>query len=384
MTDMLSQQNFERLAYVAFIAFIFSMPLFLDEFGLNRFSKYLVYGMLGIAISLAWGYAGILNLGQGLFFGIGAYAMAFSLKLAASSTAGGKTPIPDFMVVNAEPNAIPELSSITTGSWIWVPFQSQWFGVAMALAVPAILAGLIAYTLGRSRVSGVYVAIITLALVLLVRLIVIDQQQVTSGFNGLTDLAWFNLFGLELDPYAKSTYLIIAFALTIVLLIARWLVSTRAGLVLQGIRDNEVRARYLGYSVVSYQIFFFVVSAMIAGLAGVLYVVAAEFASPTFLDIAFSITMVVWAAVGGRASLLGACIGAIGLNFIGATLSETESLMNAWQLIIGLIFIVVVLWLPRGLAGLASDLADRFVTRADDSKWNRFKSVKHTQSPANR
>lgn len=361
---MLTHKNFERLAYIAFIAFIFVLPMFMDEFWLNRFSKYLVYGMLGVAICLAWGYAGILNLGQGLFFGIGAYAMAFSLKLAASSPSGGTTPIPDFMSLNAEPHAPRELCCIAPGSWIWVPFQSQWFGVAMALLVPALLAGLIAYVLGRSRVSGVYVAIITLALALLARLIVVDQQQVTSGFNGLTNLAWFDLFGLELDPYMKSTYFVIAGALTAVLLLARWLVSTKAGLVLQGIRDNEVRARYLGYSVVGYQIFFFVVSAMIAGFAGLLYVVSAEFASPTFLDITFSISMVVWAAVGGRASLLGACIGAILLNYVGATLSETESLMAAWQLIIGLIFIVVVLWLPRGLAGLAHDLASRIIARA--------------------
>jgi len=362
---MLTQKNFERLAYILFIAFIFVLPMLMDEFWLNRFSKYLVYGMLGVAISLAWGYAGILNLGQGLFFGIGAYALAFSLKLSASTPAGGESPIPDFMILNAEPNAIRELCCIGTGSWIWLPFQSQWFGVAMGLAAPACLAGIIAYILGRSRVSGVYVAIITLALVLLVRLIVVDQQQVTSGFNGLTNLGWFNLFGLELDPYLKSTYYVIAVALTVVLLAARWLVSTKAGLVLQGIRDNEVRARYLGYSVAGYQVFFFVVSAMIAGLAGMLYVISAEFVSPTFLDINFSITMVVWAALGGRASLLGACIGAIGLNYVGATLSETESLVDAWQLLIGVLFIVAVLWLPRGLAGLASDLTAKIVIRSE-------------------
>lgn len=373
---MLTHKTFERLAYIVFIAFIFLLPLFMDEFWLNRFSKYLVYGMLGVAICLAWGYAGILNLGQGLFFGIGAYAVAFSLKLAASSPAGGENPIPDFMTLNAEPNAAPELCCIAPGSWIWIPFQSQWFGAAMALLVPALLAGLLAYVLGRSRVSGVYVAIITLALALLVRLLVVDQQQITSGFNGLTNLSWFNLFGLELDPYMKSTYFVIASALTLVLLGARWLVSTKAGLVLQGIRDNEVRARYLGYSVVSYQVFFFVISAMIAGLAGMFYVISAEFASPTFLDITFSITMVVWAAVGGRASLLGACIGAIGLNYVGATLSETEALMNAWQLIIGIIFIAVVLWLPRGLAGLAYDLTGRIIALT------RRKNPSSSQAPS--
>ncbi len=366
---MLTQNRLEILAYVGFIAFIFAMPLFLGEFWLNRFQKYLVYGMLGVAISLSWGYAGILNLGQGMFFGAGAYSLAFSLKLAASSPSGGKTPIPEFMILNAEPGAVRELCCVTTGSWIWVPFQSQWFGVAMALLVPALLAGAIAYILGRSRVSGVYVAIITLALSLLARLIVVDQQQVTSGFNGLTDLGWFDLFGLELDPYSTPTYLVVATALTLVLLGTRWLVATKAGLVLQGIRDNENRARYLGYSVPAYQVFFFVVSSMIAGFAGMLYVISAEFVSPTFLDITFSISMVVWAAVGGRASLLGACIGAIFLNAAGAALSESEKFIDVWQLIIGIIFIVVVLWLPRGLAGMASDLSLRLIgARPRDTK----------------
>lgn len=360
---LVSPKAIEFLGYAIFIGFIFLMPLIMDEFWLNRFSKYLVFGMCGVAISLSWGYAGILNLGQGMFFGAGAYAIAFSLKLASSAPAGGTTPIPDFMVLNAEPNAVRELGEIVTGSWIWIPFQSQWFGLAMALLVPAVVAGTLAYVLGRGRVSGVYVAIITLSLTLLARLLVVDQQQVTGGFNGITNLGWFNLFGLDLDPFSKTTYYVVACALAAVLLGTRWLVETKAGLVLQGIRLNQNRARYLGYSVKSYQMFFFAVSAMIAGLAGVLYVITSEFASPVFLDIAFSISMVVWAAVGGRGSLLGACIGAILLNYIGAALSETEAFVDAWQLIVGLLFIVVVLWLPRGLAGLVWDISMKVVGR---------------------
>ncbi|WP_333814413.1 urea ABC transporter permease subunit UrtC [Tabrizicola sp.] len=360
---MFSDKKLEALSYIAFIAFIFILPLFMDEFWLSRFAKYLVFGMCGVAISLSWGYAGILNLGQGMFFGIGAYSIAFSLKLAGSDKAGGSTPIPDFMLLNAEPNAPPELGQIVTGSWIWVPFQSQWFGFAMGLLVPGVFAGLVAYILGRSRVSGVYVAIITLSLTLLGRLLLVDQQQVTGGFNGITNMGYFDLFGLELDPYFKNTYYVIAICLTVVLLGLRWLVSTKAGLILQGIRDNQNRARYLGYSVSAYQVFFFVISAIVAGLAGVLYVIVSEFASPTFLDITFSVTMVVWAAVGGRTSLLGACIGAILLNYVGATLSETESLLYAWQLLIGVIFLAIVLWLPNGLAGLATDLVRKLSGR---------------------
>jgi urea transport system permease protein len=143
----------------------------------------------------------------------------------------------------------------------------------------------------------------------------------------------------------------------------RWLVNSRAGLVQQAIRDDQNRAKYLGFDVSAYQIFFFCVSALIAGFAGLLYVITSEFVSPTFMDLTFSISMVIWAAVGGRASLLGACIGAIMINVFGAVVSESEIFVEAWQAILGLIFVLVVLFLPRGVAGLASDLSDRFLVK---------------------
>ncbi len=227
--------------------------------------------------------------------------------------------------------------------------------------------GLIATVIGliifRKRIAGVFVSIITLALVLLVRLLIIDAQPITNGFNGLTDLGWFKVGGFEFDPFIVPTYYLVAISLCLVLVGARLLIETRAGLILQAIRDDQNRARYLGFDVPFYQTFFFAVSAGIAGFAGMFYVVVSEFASPTFMDLTFSITMVVWAAVGGRASILGACIGAIVINTISATVSETEGFAEAWKVIIGLIFVLVVLYLPRGLAGLAHDLVDRFLGR---------------------
>lgn len=363
---------FELFAYVAFIVACLAMPLFMDVFWLNRFAKYLVFGMLGIAIALSWGYAGILNLGQGLFFGIGAYMVAMSLKLQSftSLQQGSDNPVPDFMLWNAEPGAPTDLCCIVPGSWLWIPFQAQWFGIAMAIVMPTLIAYLIGSAIFRLRISGVYVAIITLALVLLVRLLVIDFQPITNGFNGLTDLGWLTIGGFEFDPYMVETYYLIAFPAILVLLASRWLVSTRAGLILQATRDDPNRARYLGFNVAGYQVFFFCVSAAIAGFAGMLYVVAAEFASPTFMDIAFSITMVVWAAVGGRNSLLGAAIGAILISTIEATASESELLQEGWKALVGLIFVLVVLYLPRGLAGLARDLVDKLPIgrrRADEA-----------------
>lgn len=366
MTAKLNHRHLlEVLVYGLFIAAVLAMPAFMDAFWLNRIGKYLVYGMLGIAIALSWGYAGVLNLGQGLFFGLGAYMVAMSLKLQSytSLQQGSETPVPDFMLWNAEPGAVTDLCCISKASFLWIPFQAQWFGIAMSVVVPTLVAYMVGSAIFRLRISGVYVAIITLALVLLVRLLIIDAQPLTNGFNGLTDLGWLTVGGFEFDPYLVETYYLIAGCLIIVLLAARWLVATRAGLILQSTRDDANRARYLGFNVAAYQVFFFTVSAAIAGVAGMLYVLAAEFASPTFMDLAFSISMVVWAAVGGRSSLLGACIGAILINTVEATVSESEMLKEAWKAIIGLLFVLVVLFLPRGLAGLAQDVVRFFEGR---------------------
>ncbi|UXS40259.1 urea ABC transporter permease subunit UrtC [Agrobacterium tumefaciens] len=359
------ERKFQIAAYVIFIALLFTAPVFGDEFWLNRISKYLVYGMLGVAIALTWGYAGILNLGQGLFFGLGAYMLAMSLKLSSMTSLqqGSDKPVPDFMLWNAEPGAPTELCCINKGSFLWLPFQSQSVGLVLGILLPVVIAGALGMLVFRKRISGVFVSIITLALVLLVRLVMVDAQPVTNGFNGLTDLGWLTIGGIEFDPYSRATYYLCAICLSLTLIGARLVVETRAGMILQAIRDDQVRARYLGFDVSLYQVFFFAISAGIAGVAGMLYVVVAEFASPTFMDLSFSVTMVVWAAVGGRSSLLGACIGAILINMIEAEVSETEALVEAWKAIIGLIFVLVVLFMPRGLGGLAHDVLRQFIRR---------------------
>ncbi|MTH36042.1 urea ABC transporter permease subunit UrtC [Paracoccus limosus] len=359
-----NDRRLEILAYGSFIIAVLVIPLLADVFWLNRIAKYLVFGMLGVAVALSWGYAGVLNLGQGLFFGMGAYMMAMSLKLQSpASVQPDGALLPDFMVWNAAPGASQHLCCISPGSWLWIPFQSQGFGIAMALMLPMLCSFLLGSSIFRLRISGVFVSIITLALVLLARLLLIDAQPLTNGFNGLTDLGWLTIGGYEFDPYAVATYYLVAVAVIVVLLATRFLVATRAGLILQATRDDANRARYLGFNVAAYQVFFFSVSGLIAGMAGMLYVIASEFASPTFLDLSFSISMVIWAAVGGRNSLLGACIGAILINVIEATASESPMLSEAWKAIIGLIFILVVLYLPRGLTGLARDIAARLGER---------------------
>src|SRR5258708_3323592 len=240
-------------------------PMVMDSFWLNRVAKYLVYGMLGVAVALSWGYAGILNLGQGLFFGAGAYMLAMSLKLASPTSLqqGSDKPVPDFMLWNAEPGAPTELCCINKASFLWLPFQNQWFGVVMGLLLPIGVATIIGLIVFRKRISGVFVSIITLALVLLVRLVVIDAQPITNGFNGLTDLGWFKVGGFEFDPYIVPTYYFVAVALCLVLAAVRLLIVTRSGLLLQAVRDDQNRPRYLAFEATLYPPFFFAVSAAI-------------------------------------------------------------------------------------------------------------------------
>jgi urea transport system permease protein len=366
---ILKRGHLNAVIYVLFIIAVLAAPLIMNDFWLNRMSKYLVYGMLGVAVSLSWGYAGILNLGQGLFFGAGAYMLAMSLKLASpTSLQSSSTPVPDFMLWNSELGAVADLCCISRASFLWIPFQYEWFGLLMGILLPTTVAVLLGTLLFRRRIAGAFVSIITLAFVLMVRLLVIEEQPITNGFNGLTDLGLLTIGNFQFDPYDRATYYLVALSLAITLVAARLLVETRAGLILQGIRDDQGRARYLGFNVPAYQTFFFSVSAAIAGLAGMLYVVVSQFASPTFLNIAFSITMVVWAAVGGRGSLLGACVGAIVINMIEATASETEALLDVWRVIVGLGFVLAVLFLPRGIAGLGSAIGDRIFAKLSGAR----------------
>jgi urea transport system permease protein len=347
--------------YAIFIIAILVAPHFLEEFGLNRLAKFLVYGILGVAVALSWGYAGILNLGQGLFFGLGAYMIAMSLKLASPTSLqqGSDKPVPDFMLWNAEPGSKTDLCCLSSGSFLWIPFQHQWFGMVMGVVLPTLIALLVGLVIFRKKIAGVFISVITLSLVLLVRLLIIDAQPITNGWNGLTDLGTLTLGSVVFDPFSVQTYYLVSISLALILVAARLLTQTRAGMVLQAIRDDQNRVLYLGFDVPMYQVFFFAVSALIAGYAGMLYVLVAEFASPTFMDLSFSITMVVWAAVGGRASLLGACVGAVVINSIEASVSETKGLVEAWKVIIGLLFVLAVLYLPRGLAGLVHSAIDR-------------------------
>jgi urea transport system permease protein len=347
---MTKRKSTQVLLYAAVCLAIFVVPTLLaNDYLLNKVARYLVLGILAMALSFSWGYAGILNLGQALSFGLGSYCMAMTLKLRTVPVHTGPEGLPDFMVWN----------NVQQLPWFWLPFYSTSFALFAGIAVPVILAALLGWFMFKGRVTGVYVAIITLAALVVVNLLIIDQQPYTGGFNGITDLAQLELFGITFDAYERTTYYLAATCLTVSLFVALAIANSKTGLILQAIRDDESRVRYFGYNVAHYKIFAFCVSAAIAGLAGMLYTIVMEFASPTFLGVPLSLSVVIWCAVGGRSSLLGATLGAILVAGMQGFLSEDKAFLETWTLVMGAVFVLVVLFLPKGLAGIADVVLSR-------------------------
>ncbi len=339
------------LGYCLFALGVLAVPLVIDDpYLLNKLARYLIFAMLAVALCISWGYTGILNLGQAVSFGLGSYCLAMALKLRTIPIQTGAAGLPDFMVWN----------NVKSLPWFWVPFQSTAFAILAGIAVPVILAMLLGWFVFRARVTGVYVAIITLAMLVVINLLIIDQQRFTGGFNGLTDLSDLKILGIDFDPYSAATYYLIAFCLVGSLLIGMATVCSKTGLVMQAIRDDQMRVRYFGYDVAAYQIFAFGLSAGISGLAGMLYTMVMAFASPTFLSVQLSLSIVIWCAVGGRGSLIGAALGALIVTGVQGSLSETPAFLNTWLLIMGALFVAVVLFVPKGLISILEVATTRF------------------------
>ncbi|MFQ3788968.1 urea ABC transporter permease subunit UrtC [Halomonas sp. A29] len=332
-TDCIGYALFAILLFVV-IPWVVSF----DGFALNTYARYLALGMVAMALALSWGYAGILNLGQAVPFSLGAYIMAMHLKLQASAHMPGS--LPDFMGwTNVE--ALP---------WFWQPFHSLPVTLIAGIAIPVALAALLAVFMFRGRITGVFVAIITLAFLVAVQLVFIEEQRYTGGQNGLTGLAPLQLFGWRVDNYSTQFYYLVAVCLMTSLTIGLALVRSKVGLVLKAIREDASRVRFFGYDVARYETLAFCTSAAIAGWAGMLYVLVLEFASPTYMGVTFSLAIVIWCAVGGRESLVAAALGGIIVNLLEGRLSDM--FVDGWTFFIGALFIVVVLVAPRGLFGL--------------------------------
>ncbi|MFX0546251.1 urea ABC transporter permease subunit UrtC [Roseovarius sp. S1116L3] len=338
---MNTRLSYDIMGLAIFAAVVlFAVPAFFgyDAFELNTFSRYLSLAIVSMALALSWGTAGLLNLGQAATFGMGSYAMAMHLKLKAS---GGS--LPDFMGWN-NVEALPLL---------WVPFHSLAFTLLAGLLVPAAVGGLIAIFMFRARIAGVFVAVITLAFLVAFQLLVIEQQGFTGGQNGLTGLAPLILFGWAVDIYSVAFYYLVAGCLMAALTFGLYLTHSKFGLILRAIREDPERTRYFGYNVANYQTVIFCISAGLAGLAGMLYALVLEFASPTYMSVSFSLAIVIWCAVGGRESVLAAAVGAILVNLAEGRLSDV--FVEGWHMMLGVMFLLVVMFMPRGIYGVIVD-----------------------------
>jgi urea transport system permease protein len=313
-------------------------PFVAGEFQTGLMSKLLLFGVLGISLDLVWGFTGILSFAHGVFFTLGGYAMAYYLKLnlsASANTYGGE--LPDFMVWNG----LKELP------WFIAPLKFFPIAAIAMVAVPALFAYIIGSFIFRSKVSGVYITIITLAISSALTTFFVSQQAFTGGTNGITDVARLSLWGVDVPPL--GLYFMILFFAAFVVAFSWWLTQSNFGLILRSIKENESRISYLGYDVASYKIFVWTLSAGIAGIAGGLFVPVNRFISPVYLAVAFGTQVVIWVAVGGRGTLFGPIIAAI---MLGQLQNQADRVTQDWQLVVGVLLLVVVLFLPDGLMSL--------------------------------
>jgi urea transport system permease protein len=320
------------------------MPLSLDIFRLNLVGKYLTYAFVAVGLVLCWGYGGILSLGQGVFFGIGGYIMAMFLKLEASdpeSTKIQSTPgIPDFM----------DWNQVTELPFFWEPFYSFTFTLLAIIVVPSIFAYIVGVAMFKRRVGGVYFAIITQAIAAILTILIIGQQGYTGGVNGITDLRTLHGWDIRTDSAKYVFYFVCVFLLFVCLFIAQFIRKSKLGRLLVAMRDKEDRVRFSGYDVSNFKIFVFCIGAIFAAIGGAMFTLQVGFMSPTLVGIVPSIEMVIFCAVGGRLSIIGAVYGALLVNW--AKTSFSESFPELWLFAMGGLFIAVVMAFPNGLAGI--------------------------------
>ncbi|MEZ7129916.1 urea ABC transporter permease subunit UrtC [Nonomuraea sp. AD125B] len=323
---------FAAVAVVALVA----APLLLEPFRLGLLAKYLCYAIVALGIGLAWGKGGMLTLGQGVFFGLGGYAMAMYLKLTEAGPGG----LPDFMVWSG----VEELPAL------WAPFASPVLALAMAVLGPMALAAVLGTLVFRQRVRGAYFAILTQALAAALVILLVGQQGLTGGTNGMTN--FFELFGQDLaeDSTQRGLYLVTAGVLGVLYLATRQLVNSRFGRLLVAVRDGEDRVRFLGYDPALVKTVTFAISAGMAGLAGALFVPVVGIISPALLGVVPSLELVVAVAVGGRHALAGAVLGAVVMGY--AKTAFSEQFADGWLYLQGALFILVMTLAPKGIAGL--------------------------------
>jgi len=334
-------------------------PLHLPNHFVALFGKYLTFAMLALALDLVWGYCGILSLGHGAFFALGGYAMGMYLMRQIGTRGVYANPVlPDFMVF-LNYKELP---------WFWHGFDQFWFAALMVVLVPGLLAGVFGWFAFRSRVTGVYLSIITQAMTFALLLAFFRNDMGFGGNNGLTDFK--DILGAPVQAAATRSALFAASAIALALsvLACTAIVNSKLGKVMVAVRDAESRTRFLGYRVENVKLFAFVVSAVIAGIAGALYVPQVGIINPSEFEPANSIEVVIWTAVGGRGTIIGPIIGAILVN--AGKSFFTGALPDLWLFALGALFVLVTLFLPKGIVGTLAGWWARRPARRGDSTAN--------------
>jgi urea transport system permease protein len=331
--------------------------LHVSTYTITLLGKYLTYALLALAVDVIWGYCGILSLGHGAFFALGGYAMGmYLMRQIGTRGVYGNAELPDFMVF-LNWDALP---------WYWYGMDQFWFAMLMAVAVPGLLAFVFGWLAFRSRVTGVYLSIMTQALTYALMLAFFRNEMGFGGNNGMTDFKDLLGFNLQADTTRVALFTASALALGLAYVSSRYIMSSRLGRVILAVRDSESRSRFLGYRTESYKVWLFVYSALLAAVAGALYVPQVGIINPGEFAPLNSIELVVWVAVGGRGTLYGAVLGALLVNY--AKTRFTALMPDYWIFLLGALFVIVTLFLPQGLAGLFSRLRSSKQSGPDGGK----------------
>jgi urea transport system permease protein len=356
MKQLFSKREFVLMLALAFIAIVvlpflntlpINHPLRVSDFTITVYGKYLCYAVLALGVNILWGYTGLLSLGQALFFSLGGYALGMHLMLLIGKLGQYKSDLPDFMVFLEFPKRFPETGGLPPH---WIPFKHLWFAAAMIVIVPAAVALIFGFLAFRSRIKGVYFSILSQALTYAAMLMFFRNDFTFGGNNGLTDFKF--ILGHEINTPATKRALYIASAILLLgtYVLCRWLTSTKFGLIQRAIRDSENRVLFSGYATANFKLFVFVLSAVICGLGGALFVPQVGIINPSEMAPEKSLEAVVWCAVGGRATLIGPIIGAIAVN--AGKSYATRAFAEQWLYLLGGMFIFVTLFMPKGIVGL--------------------------------
>lgn len=337
-----------KARYVALPGF-----LHVSNFSLNLYGKYLCYAILAMSIDLLWGFTGLLSLGQCLYFSLGGYMMGMYLMRMIGSLGQYKQPIPDFLWFLGWRN-LP---------WFWKPFSSFPFALMMVFILPGLLSLVFGYLAFRSRIKGVYFSILTQALTYAAFLLFFRNSLLLGGNNGFTDFKFILGHDIRLAATQRGLYICTAILLLASYILCKWLTATKFGKIQRAIRDSENRLLFSGYATANFKLFIFVLCGLLASLAGMLYVPQVGIINPSEMGPDKSIEAVIWVAVGGRGTLVGPVVGAIFVNALRSW--ATRAFPDLWLIILGLMAILVVLFMPKGLVGLFSQMRELFFAKAN-------------------